>query len=384
MQKRGIATRVAGVLSVALAFGVAVASASAQQAPLPGGPSPVPCTSAGGGKYDCSFYPAGNGISGGAPVQGAKGGVVGYLNHGTNWVTCQAQGATVHSGAYYNDWWAYTEANDGHWGWVNAVYASGGDNNGPFGSVPGCSSAHGSPPLNTTTTPPPPTSHPHRSSCSATHENQTVSVRFRFYERRYRTYGGEPEGQPPKTYNVQKPSYHRFGSVTIGAATCHSPTGWRVLSPAQVRTGSVGFYVGPGHHVHLSGRGSVTGWGIAAEHVHNGVMDVHGIACKKGHLWSDVRKITSFPLPPPIEYGVSLAEWAANTFDLLPHDKVKCGDLGIDRLHIDADRHGRLRVTAPNRHMGSIIESANQSAGGEVQHLVHTRFAQPPIITRSR
>lgn len=159
MQKRGIAAQVVGVLLVVLASATIAASASAEPAPPPDGPSPVPCKSAGGGHYDCSFYPAGNGISAGAPVQSSSGTRVGYLNHGTNWVICQSQGAVVHSGAYYNDWWAYTEANDSNYGWVNAVYANGGDNNGQFEGVPSCGSAHGSPPSKSTS---PPTHQPTR------------------------------------------------------------------------------------------------------------------------------------------------------------------------------------------------------------------------------
>ncbi len=108
-----------GVLG-ALAVAMAVAAATVATAAGAATPAPVPCSAIGGGKYDCQFYPPGDGISGGAPVQAPNGSRVGYLNQGTNWVTCEAVGSTVASGSYENDWWAYTEANDRQWGWVNA------------------------------------------------------------------------------------------------------------------------------------------------------------------------------------------------------------------------------------------------------------------------
>jgi eukaryotic-like serine/threonine-protein kinase len=61
-------------------------------------------------------------------------------------VICQAQGSTESQGQYYNNWWAWTEANNQKWGWVNAVNAHGGDNDGAFGGVPMCNGSHGSAP----------------------------------------------------------------------------------------------------------------------------------------------------------------------------------------------------------------------------------------------
>jgi len=114
-------------------------------------PAPTPCSQVEvnnvGTAYNCTFDTAGDGNSGGSPVLDSSGGVAGYLPKGTNWVICQAQGGTrTESGGYYNNWWAWTEANDRKWGWVNAVYTSGGANNGAFGSVPMCNGSHGAPP----------------------------------------------------------------------------------------------------------------------------------------------------------------------------------------------------------------------------------------------
>jgi hypothetical protein len=108
--------------------------------------TPAPCTAIGAGKYNCSFYPAGNGTSGGAPVLSSSGSTIGYLHKGTNWVQCNQTGKRVTSGAASNDDWGWTEADNGKAGWVNAIYASGGGNDGVFGGAPQCNGAHGSPP----------------------------------------------------------------------------------------------------------------------------------------------------------------------------------------------------------------------------------------------
>jgi hypothetical protein len=79
---------------------------------------------------------------------------VGYLHKGTNYVLCQQAGGRVTVGAYFNSNWAWTVADNGKSGWVNAVYASGGDNDGAFGGVPNCNNAHGAPPAAASTTPP--------------------------------------------------------------------------------------------------------------------------------------------------------------------------------------------------------------------------------------
>jgi len=76
--------------------------------------------------------------------------LVGTLHKGTNWVICQRTGGQARSGAYYNNNWAWTLSDQNTWGWVNAVYAQGGDNNGAFGGVPACGGAHGNPPGTTT------------------------------------------------------------------------------------------------------------------------------------------------------------------------------------------------------------------------------------------
>lgn len=83
-------------------------------------------------EYNCSFDRL-------TPVRNKYNTQVGTLYSGTNWVTCQAKGSTISlGGTYYNYWWAYTQADNGRTGWVNAVYGSGGANYGAFSGVPVC------------------------------------------------------------------------------------------------------------------------------------------------------------------------------------------------------------------------------------------------------
>jgi hypothetical protein len=73
---------------------------------------------------------------------------VGYLPRGRNWIVCQEEGPQASLPGYpqyYNKWYAWTTAENGRQGWVNAVAASGGANNGRFSNTPSCHGAHGSP-----------------------------------------------------------------------------------------------------------------------------------------------------------------------------------------------------------------------------------------------
>jgi hypothetical protein len=221
---------------------------------------------------------------------------------------------------------------------------------------------------------------PRPSSCSATRENQSVTVRFRLHDHLYRVTGGQPEGLPPQVVNVRPPSNHHFGTLKIGAATCRSPTGWRVLSPLDVSSSSSGLFFDASNAVTPRGKGPARGWGIAVEQVNHGVMSVHAVACTQGHFWAGVRKLDSIPLP--VGYTISLIQWLATSFIPLPSDKVRCGDLGTDQLHVEASRHGTLRVTSPRsgRNMNGIFESTNQGAGGNDVSLDHTRTIQRPVI----
>ena len=109
--------------------------------------APVPCTNIGAGKYECGWYPPGDGQSAGAlVVVGTT--TVGYLHQGKNWILCQQAGGDVtNARGYHNTWYGWTLADNNKWGWASAIEASGGDNYGPFGGgTPNCNGAHGAPP----------------------------------------------------------------------------------------------------------------------------------------------------------------------------------------------------------------------------------------------
>ena len=66
----------------------------------------------------------------------------GVLNQGTSWFVCQRRfPVDVTYGSAANNWWAYTLSDNGWWGWVNAVYVSGGAN---WGALPGLATCSGS------------------------------------------------------------------------------------------------------------------------------------------------------------------------------------------------------------------------------------------------
>jgi lysophospholipase L1-like esterase len=140
------------------AFLAAATASTALAAPAHADPALVPCWASGGGHYTCSWYPAGDGRSGGTPVLDGNGARVGWLHRGDNWIVCQQRGGRVTSGPYYNSWWGWTLTDyNGRWGWANAVNARGGDNEGGFGGgAPQCNGAHGNPPGGPASAPPPP------------------------------------------------------------------------------------------------------------------------------------------------------------------------------------------------------------------------------------
>src|SRR3954469_959395 len=129
----------AGLL--AAAFVLAAAS------PAVAAPAQVPCTNIGGGHYECDWYRPGNGFSGGSlVVVGTT--TVGYLPQGKNWIICQQAGGTVRNAeGDKNNWFGWTEAQNGKMGWASPLDASGGDDFGSFGGgAPDSLGAHGAPP----------------------------------------------------------------------------------------------------------------------------------------------------------------------------------------------------------------------------------------------
>ena len=110
-------------------------------------PAQVPCTNIGGGHYECNWYRPGDGYSGGSlVVVGTT--TVGYLPQGKNWIICQQAGGDVRNAdGNRNNWYGWTEAENGKLGWASPLDAVGGDDYGTFGGgTPNCNGAHGAPP----------------------------------------------------------------------------------------------------------------------------------------------------------------------------------------------------------------------------------------------
>jgi hypothetical protein len=129
----------AGLL--AAAFVLAAAS------PAVAAPAQVPCSSIGNDHYECNWYRPGNGYSGGSlVVVGTT--TVGYLPQGKNWIICQQVGGNMRNPeGDKNNWFGWTEAENGKMGWASPLDAVGGDDYGSFGGgTPNCDNAHGSPP----------------------------------------------------------------------------------------------------------------------------------------------------------------------------------------------------------------------------------------------
>jgi hypothetical protein len=192
---------------------------------------------------------AGDGRSGGAPVQASSGARVGYLHKRSNWVACQHVGGRVDYGGHFNNVWAWT-LTDGTpaRGRVNAVYATGGADNGPYGGgVPACAGAHGAPPGGGAgAAPPPPGGAPPppappaaprpgpstaaKSGCDDVREDQHARLPFKYTREQY-TF--DKSQVPAKPFHER----HRtsdVGSLTLGVATCRTGKSWRILKPVSV------------------------------------------------------------------------------------------------------------------------------------------------------
>ena len=98
-------------------------------------PAQVPCTNIGGGHYECNWYRAGRRLSPAARWSWSGTTTVGYLPQGKNWIVCQQAGRRHAQPAEgnSNNWFGWTEAENGKMGWASPLDAVGGDNYGNFG-----------------------------------------------------------------------------------------------------------------------------------------------------------------------------------------------------------------------------------------------------------
>jgi hypothetical protein len=117
------------IARVAAAGAVAIGLATVTMTPAAHATDNSPC--------GAKFHHAGTTVQycklwrGNVPVLNSSWGKVGTLVDGgsANWFECQAKGGEYTYQGDKNDWWAYTEADNGKWGWVSEVFFSGGNNN---------------------------------------------------------------------------------------------------------------------------------------------------------------------------------------------------------------------------------------------------------------
>lgn len=92
------------------------------------------CVTLAAGQYECMI-----GRDGGAPVfQAGTLTQTGTVKQGDQPFYCQASGAEFTHGGFSNHWWAWTESDQGNWGWVSAVDIAGGTDNQPEPGLPYC------------------------------------------------------------------------------------------------------------------------------------------------------------------------------------------------------------------------------------------------------
>ena len=207
--------------------------------------------------------------------------------------------------------------------------------------------------------------------CKTVHQNQRRTATYSFVEhlQRVTDYGSGNI----HIVNINKPSRHTIGWVSIGAVTCLGKHGWRVLSPVAISQWAYGVYPGADGKAQPRGSGTAKGWGVAAASISHGTMTVRALACRKNSPLSGLKLLLSLPLPIP--YTASLIQWGASL--LLPGDNVKCSNLGSDTLRIGATRSGGLSVRETHDYLTGWTQSVHESANVTIDH---TKYISPPSI----
>lgn len=367
-------------LSAALALGLAANADAA--------PKQVPCTPIGGGKHNCSWRVAGNGKTGGSPVLDSNGKRVGFLHQGTNYITCQARGRTERSGKYFNSAWGRTVADNRKAGWVNAVWASGGDNDGGFSGAPACKKGH--PPLKGRTTAPPapqPEATVNDECAGAVKEDQTISARYTYTYIKRQVIAPGNVATAPTSRIEQGPDKHRFGTVRIIGGTCHTKKGWRPLRNSTVFTTSDGLYQDGGGNAAVKGKNSQKGWGLGPSRIGPGLVDIQMTYCSRDDsLGRFVDFLEAIPVPG-LKYVYSVAK-AAGTYlfgkKFRPAADTKCGDMGSNRIAMYADKRGRLRARISNLSFGGVDIRQDVRPGDPSQYYQQTKDPDTPRPTYGR
>lgn len=337
-------------------------------------PAPVPCHKTAAHHFTCQWRVPGNGISGGAPVLNHRGRRVGYLHQGANWIVCQARGRTDRDGAYFNNAWGWTTADDGRRGWVNALWAHGGDNDGGFAHVPACGGAHGHPPRAKASRPP-----RKRDRCLDLRRNQGITVIYTTRREHYKV--TQSGGGPPLYQNIEKPRTTRYGRVHLNATTCKRSRGhWGFVQRANVSRSTYGIYKDASNHIAPRGGNDAAGWGVTIAGARHHAIDVLSVACSsQSSFFGDAASfLTSIPYPKA-SFFWALGEYGLNKVVeyFRPKPSVRCVNLGTDLVRLWIGRRGVLHAKViPDGAAGGdgqIVHRHNLSGDGSIQEVVVQR-----------
>lgn len=211
------------------------------------------------------------------------------------------------------------------------------------------------------------------SGCSSTRERQLLRVTLSW---RYRVQLSRVDNGHLHVRTLADRT-HAFGTLHVGGATCKRPGGaWRVIDPIGVGLSSVGLD-GAGNIV---GSGLTRGWGIGIRSGAGGSaprMAVQVMHCGRGSFFRTLKAITGVPIPR-LPFTASAALWAAG--QVLPADKVTCGDVGVKALRVVATSAGLLRVVDVGRRDLRAVEVRPGANGGWTT--TKSYLVRPIAVTR--
>lgn len=192
---------------------------------------------------------------------------------------------------------------------------------------------------------PPMASHNPGISCSEVHENQTARLVGRIDETRYTEYyygGGRP------TYGPKRYATFPLGSVRITAATCKTPTGWRVLNPVVITPSYEG----------LTRSGKMDGmrtraWGMAPRKIFpptraypQGSIRVDPFVANQGVVFRGLRTLADVPLPIP--YAADALRWIVGK--VIPDDRIRTQQITSFRVAIHITTGGAIWLGSASAH----------------------------------
>lgn len=174
-------------------------------------------------------------------------------------------------------------------------------------------------------------------SCSQLRENQRLLVTFQWRYRYYHTRVSNGKQIVRQTADETRP----FATLNIGGAACKPPGArWRMIDPISFGYTSAGIDAAG----NIASGGRMKGWGIGMKGATGGVIPkivLQVMHCGRGNFFSTIKAITGVPIPR-VGFWPSLVLWGAG--QVLPDDKVVCGDVGQRLLAVYADTRGVLRL----------------------------------------